>query len=154
MYFTNLSSAGEHPELPAAIRRAIAYIRATDFKALAPGEYPIEGDKLFAKVFDVTTKPVEDSLPEFHKNYVDVQFWPEGEELMGYAPNTGVNRVVRADESQDLYFADRAAGEVFIPAGAGDVMALFPSDLHRPAIQKDGPITFRKVVVKVSVELL
>lgn len=156
MILTTLSTKDLYNKYPAAVMRAIAYLKAnaTAIPVMTPGKYPIEGEAMFAKVFDVTTLAVADTHPELHKKYVDVQYWATGEELMGYAPNTGGTVVLQADEVEDLYFLQDVPNEVFLPAHSGDVMVLFPEDIHRPAIRKDAPVCCRKVVVKVSVDLL
>lgn len=154
MFLTNICVPAAQPQHPDAIQQAIEYLKAHDFLKMEPGEYPILGRQMFAKVFDVTSQRLQNTRPELHKQYVDVQFWPEGEELMGYAPNSGNAQVVETDEENDLYFLAGAENECFIPARQGDVMVLFPDDIHRPAVQKNGLCSYRKVVVKVSVDLL
>ena len=156
MILTTLSTKNVYNKYPAAIMRAIAYLRenAAKIPTMEVGDYPIEGNKMFAKVFDVETQKIEDTHPEIHRKYIDVQYWANGEELMGYAPNTGSVNVCDAREENDLYFLTDAPNEVFLPAHEGDVMVLFPEDIHRPAIRRSNAVTCRKVVVKVSVELL
>lgn len=139
---------------PEAVRRAVEYIKSSDFTVMEPGEYPIDGDLIYAKVFDLTSKEVKDTKPEVHKNYIDVQFWVSGEEMMGFAPKKADYPVVEAHEEQDLYFLGDVKDETFIKAVEGDYMVFFPNDIHRPGTVVDGPVTYRKVVVKVSVDML
>lgn len=139
---------------PEAVRRAVEYIRSSDFTVMEPGEYPIDGDLIYAKVFDLTSKEVKDTKPEVHKNYIDVQFWVSGEEMMGFTPKKADYPVVEAHEEQDLYFLGDVKDETFIKAVEGDYMVFFPNDIHRPGTVVDGPVTYRKVVVKVSVDML
>ena len=89
---------------PEAVRRAVEYVMSHDFMVMEPGVYPIDGDRIYAKVFDLTSKEVKDTKPEVHKKYIDVQFWVSGEEMMGFAPKKADYPVVEANEEQDLYF--------------------------------------------------
>ena len=139
---------------PKSIQTAVEYVKSHDFTTMEPGEYPIDGDKIYAKVFDLTSKEIKDTMPEIHKKYIDVQFWVSGQEMMGYAPKKADYPVLEAHEDQDLYFLGNVPDEIFIKAIQGDYMVFFPSDVHRPGTVVAGAETYRKVVVKVSVDTL
>ena len=139
---------------PEAIKRAIEYLKGHNFMEMEPGEYPIDGKKMFAKVFDAIPQIIEETHPELHKEYADVHFWQEGNEWMGYAINRGNAEVIQEDVESDLYFTQNIEEERFIPAGQGDVIVFFPGEIHRPAIKRDRESAYRKVVIKVSAELL
>ena len=87
---------------PKSIQTAVEYVKSHDFTTMEPGEYPIDGDKIYAKVFDLTSKEIKDTMPEIHKKYIDVQFWVSGQEMMGYAPKKADYPVLEAHEDQDL----------------------------------------------------
>lgn len=156
MIITSLQATQYKSRYPNAILRAIAWLNENKSKIgeMEPGKYCIEGEEMFAKVFDVETKKVEETKPEFHKKYIDVQYWQEGEELMGYAPFAENIRICEENDDEDIYFLEKAEGEVFLPAHKGDIMVLFPEDIHRPAISKNTAVKCRKVVIKVSLSLL
>ncbi len=156
MIITSINAKTTYAQYPKAIIRAIDWLKENKDNILdmMPGDYDVEGKKMFAKVFDVTTQNVEDTHPEIHKQYIDVQYWASGKELMGYAPKTGDVNIIEANNDNDLYFLDSASNEIFIPLGKDDVAVFFPEDIHRPAITKDVATTCRKVVMKVSVELI
>ena len=57
--------------------------------------------------------------------------------------------------SKLLYLYDDVKNEFFIHATEGCYAVFFPNDAHRPGVCVDGkPLDYRKVVVKVSVDLL
>ena len=154
MIFSSFDTADKIAYYPEAIRKALDYVRNTDIKALEPGDYPIDGDRIFAKIFDLTTKPVSETHPEIHKKYIDVQFWPEGCERFGNTPYHGDGNIIQGDDAQDLYFLESVEDESFVTAKPGCFAVFFPWDAHRPGTVLDGPITFRKCVVKVSVDMI
>lgn len=156
MILTNINAINIYPKFPDAIVRAINYLKENkdNILGMEPGDYEIEGKAMFAKVFDVVTQQVENTKPEIHKEYIDIQYWASGNELMGYAPNYDNNIIVDSQIQNDLYFLKDVQQEIFIPASTGDIMVLFPEDIHRPAIRKDNAVTCRKVVIKVSVTLV
>ena len=53
--------------LPAAIERALEFLRTTDFHALAPGVVEIDGQNIFAQVIDLTTRDAAENRPEIHR---------------------------------------------------------------------------------------
>ena len=154
MIFSSLKTHDGFQAYPAAIRRALEYVKSTDVEALEPGDYPIDGEMLYAKVFDLTTLPVEETHPEIHHNYIDVQYWPSGSERFGIAPYLGGGKVVEAREAADTYFLESVPDESFVTARPGCFAVFFPWDAHRPGTVLDGPATFRKCVVKVHMDLL
>ena len=154
MIYSSIHANDDWSKYPAAIQRALTYVTTTDVASLAPADYPIEGDKMYAKVFDNTSKSVSESHPELHKKYIDVQFFVTGGELMGIYPKKKDYEVVEVHEDQDLYFLGEVEGEQFLRMEPGDYIILFPNDVHRPGIAEKEPQTYRKVVVKVSMDLL
>ena len=156
MIFSSIHAHDDLRRYPAAIRKAIEYAANTDFSRLEDGRQPIDGEKMYANLFHLTSKPLEETHLELHRNYVDVQFWISGEELCGVAPYTGKEKCIdqtRADE--DLYFYEDFENEFFLHATQGCYAVFFPNDAHRPGVCVNGqPLDYRKVVVKVHVDLL
>lgn len=154
MIYSSIYANDDVKKYPEAIQKAIEYCKTTDIAALEPGTYPIEGDLIYAKVFDNTSKPVAETHSEYHNNYVDVQFFVTGGELMGYAPKKCEVELCGQNPDDDVYFTDQVEGEQFIKLIPGDYIMLFPNDLHRPGVAEAEPQTYRKAVVKVAVSLL
>lgn len=155
MVFSNLSVDAADKVYPEAIRKALSYLRSVDFEKLPDGEHPILGRLMYAKVFHLQTKPVQDTHPELHREYIDVQYWISGKEKFGIAPCTEEGREIDSDITEDVYFYKEAAKENFILAEAGDYAVFYPWDYHRPGTwAKDKPEECRKAVVKVSMKLL
>ena len=155
MIFSSIYANNNLNHYPGAIRRAITYLMETDFSAMEDGVYEIDGRRMFAQLFTHTSKPVEACKPELHRKYLDVQFWLSGEELFGIAPSNGVGTCTEEIDERDLYFYDGVANESFVHATKGCFAVFFPNDVHRPGVCIDGKaLTYRKVVVKVSLDLL
>lgn len=139
---------------PNSLQEALRYIQAHDFTKMDEGKYPIDGDRIYAKVFDLTSKSIAETHPEVHKQYIDVQFWVTGREKIGYAPLKADYRVLEAHTDQDLYFLDTIEDETLMDAVQGDYMIFFPNDIHRPGVTDAEPLHYRKVVVKVHIDTL
>ena len=95
MIFSSVQSKEDLVRCPQAIQKAVLYAMQTDFDALEDGRQEIDGDRMFANLFHLTSRPAEKVSPEGHKEYADVQFWLSGEEWCGVAPRTGKEVCVR-----------------------------------------------------------
>ena len=155
MIFSKLNGTDTLESYPAAIRRALEFLRTADLMAMAPGSYPLDGDKMFANLMDMTTHGFEGSHPEVHKRYIDLMYWPEGGEKIGVAPYLGTEPVFESRPENDIALLESVEHESFLVAAAGCFGIFFPWDAHRPALMLgDAPATSRKCVVKISMELL
>ena len=140
MILQNITSIEDISKYPAPLARALEYLKNTDFSTLEDGEYEIQGR-------DITH-------PEYHVDYIDVQYWIEGGELMGWCPRRKMDYDLVSGEG-DLYLLRHTQDdEILIPCHQGDFCILMPGDIHRPAIARSGVGEYRKVVIKVRSSLL
>ena len=154
MIFSSIYANDDLKKYPEAIQKAVTYLKETDFDNLPDGVYEIDGKMMYAQVFTFTSRAASEGKPELHKKYLDVQFWPCGEELFGVAPIHGVGNCIEEILERDLYFYDGVANESFVHATKGCYAVFFTNDVHRPGCVVDQPLTYRKVVVKVHTDLI
>ena len=140
---------------PAAIEKALEFLRTTDFSKLAPGVVEIDGRNIFAQVLDLTTREPHENRPEVHRRYLDIQFLASGEEKIGIAIDTGNNEISESLlEQRDIIFYHNSENESFIEMIPGSYAIFFPQDVHRPACIKNKETAIRKIVVKVAISEL
>ncbi len=154
MIFSKLEVLSTYSHYPKSIIKALEYIKTVDFEKMEVGDHEIDGTRIFAKVFDLTTKPISETYPEVHKNYIDLQYWQSGEEIFGIAPYLGNEKVIDGREKDDLYFLEKVENESFVTATAGCFAVFFPWDAHRPGTILNEAKTFRKCVIKIHVDTL
>lgn len=141
--------------MPAVIASALDYLRKTDFTQLEAGRYPIDGEHVFALVQDPMTQSWESGLPEFHARYIDIQCVLEGEEGIGYAPaNTGLSKITDQLAERDIAFVAQQDNESRLLLTPGMFAIFLPGELHRPCRAPNAPMRIKKVVIKISVDLL
>lgn len=101
--------------LPAAIEKALDFLRATDFNALEPGVVEIDGKNIYTQIIDLTTREAVVNRPEVHRRYIDIQFLAWGEEKIGIAIDTGNNKVSESLlEQRNIIFYHDSEHESFI----------------------------------------
>lgn len=154
MIFSSIYANENMNRYPKAIQTAIEYLKANDFVKMEAGVYEIQGKEIYAQVFDAETGAADTKRPEIHEKYIDVQFLASGKERLGFTPDTGAYEVDERFEERDLIFYKSVEHENFVDSVPGCYCVFFPEDVHRPAVASGEPMTVRKVVVKVSVDLL
>jgi biofilm protein TabA len=148
MIFDVLANTDRYAGLHPLFARAFAFLRETDFAAMPPGRYPLEGDTLFAIVEEAEGRTRDAAQLECHRKYIDIQFVLSGLDEMGWKPLVECREpaVEYSDKRDIAFFRDAPAAWVAVPLGAYCVF--FPEDAHAPLVG-EGPI--RKVVIKVAV---
>lgn len=154
MIFTSIHSIDDHKAYPEVIQKMIQYLKENDITKMDPGVYELQGKDLYVQVFDAKTAPVEETRPESHNDYLDIQFLATGEEKLGFTPNTGKYEVDEHIVERDLIFYKSVENEGFIQAVPGCISVFFPCDVHRPAVAVNEPMTVRKAVIKVRTTLI
>ena len=63
MIFSSIHAKQQSVMLPTAVEKALDFLKAHDFTKMEPGRYAIQGDDIYAQVFDAETKPAESTAP-------------------------------------------------------------------------------------------
>ncbi|MCF0156224.1 MAG: YhcH/YjgK/YiaL family protein [Veillonella sp.] len=155
MIFSSLDVDYTKMGYPAAIVRALDFLKNTNLHALEPGSYELEPNrKMYVNIDEVHTRVWEDTKPESHKDYIDIQYMVSGEEDQGFF-TIREEEPVESHVDRDLYFYEPTSeDEGLIHLAEGNFTVFFPQDAHRPLVATVAPILIRKAVVKVHVSLL
>lgn len=141
--------------LPAALVRGLEYLRDTDFSRLEPGRYEIDGTAIFALVQEYHPVPKEGKSPEAHRKYLDIQYVYRGCEILCYSLENRASEVLEDRlAGEDLLIFKTVQNEMDLILAQGMYTILFPQDIHRPGCRHGEGGRVKKVVVKVSRDLL
>jgi len=138
-----------------ALVRGLEYLSKTDFSKVEAGRYEIEGAAFFALVQEYRTLPKGEKKPEAHRKYVDIQYIAQGTEIIGYGLENPVNGVSedRLAEKDVLNYKS-VQNEMDLILTQGMYAILFPQDVHRPGCHYGEGGNVKKVVLKISKDLL
>lgn len=155
MQFGNVKNLDNLSIYPEVVQRAIKHLKETNFSAKEAGSYEVDGKKLYIQVVDTETGSIEERQAEIHRKYIDIHYSLEGNEAIGFAVDSGKNKV-KEDllEERDILFYEAAENENFIKMVPGSFAVFYPTDVHRPNCNETEAKKIRKVIAKVSVELL
>ena len=149
MLIDHLQNADRYAPLHSGFAGGFAFLRRADLAQLPEGRHEIDGDRVFAIVSRGQGQGRQQSLPEAHRRYIDIQFVIGGEDCIGWMPISDCQRVSsRYDAEKDLaLFSDRPA--TWLAVSPGTFAVFYPEDAHAP-LAADGPV--HKTVVKVAVD--
>ena len=132
------------------------FIKNTDLKAIfaqvSPGNkktVEIDGKDVYAIFQEYDTKLHENAKLEGHRNYIDVQYIYEGEEIIGYCDIADIEAEPDYNAEKDIFFCkSKKLSHVIV--GQGEAAILFPEDLHAPCMCIGEPKRAKKIVFKVK----
>ena len=129
--------------------KAFAFLNRKDLDTLAPGNYPLDGKKVYAIVSTYDSKDMDKTKWESHRKYIDLQYVISGKEKIGVAPVSQAKVTEAYDEAKDIAHYE-SAGKYYV-AEPGTFFLFFPQETHRPGIKVDSGVPVRKLVIKISV---
>lgn len=133
------------PIIPGLEEAMKAVAEITDW---TPRTIPLSGSNKIL-VQEGVTKSAEGKLCEAHREYLDIQYLVEGEEVVGWAPLETLTLDGEFNTAKDkgMY-----AGPVdYMRIGTGYCYVVYPEDAHMPGVHLDAPHSIRKLVVKLKV---
>ncbi len=126
-----------------------AFLRDADTKTLEAGKHNIIDGKVWVNVLEYTPKDAEHTKIESHRNFIDLQWTFEGEELMGLAGNVTPTGEYDPVKDKTNYTTDEEIA--YSPAPADRFFLYFPKDMHQPSVAASEPAKpSRKVVGKIE----
>lgn len=138
---------GLHPEMKKAFE-AVKEAQRQDFSV---GKYPIDGEKVFLKVQEYSSKKPEDGKFENHIKYIDIQYVIDGEEKILVADCEHLERTVPYSAEKEVEFTVTPPCVSETVLHAGEFAILYPGEAHCPGLAVDGqPKTVHKILVKIA----
>ena len=150
MIFDNLSNCAQYYNLK-GLKEGFEFLKNTDLKSLKDGRYEIVGNRVFANVQTLNTKPKEEKKWEVHRKYIDIQYVIDGFECMGSGFLEDFKTVKEQyNNEKDVEFLD---GEKFsyLNVAKGNFVVFYPNDVHAPMLAVNQPETIKKVIVKIAI---
>ncbi len=150
MIFDHIDKAASYQGLGPLFDQAFAYLK--NFSHQTPdGRYALEGDRLFALVQSVQTKPAADGVYESHETYADIHFVFQGEEVIYQSPLSRLNPRGEFNAKDDYLLYD-GVDESALHLREGYFALLLPQDGHKTGCQAEAASAIRKVVIKLRLK--
>ena len=144
----DLNRADVYFNISPKIKAAFEWLRTNDIKNLPDGRYEIS-DKMYANIQSYFTK--ENALYEAHRNYIDIQYMINGEEVAGVTDYANCTTLEEYDKNKDIEFLKCNSDEEFYKIKENEFFIFFPHDAHKPSLKVFNISPVKKVVVKVDI---
>lgn len=149
MILDKIENADLYKNIHPGVKKALNYIKNTNFNDLPMGKHEIEGNDLFVIFKEYQTKQVDGNLLESHLKYIDVQYIVDGVEQMGITMHTGQEPEKKYDTIDDYMLFDEPYDIITVAKGMFAIF--FPDDIHMPDITTGVPSQVKKAVIKVKI---
>lgn len=147
MIITTLDCASRYEALHPLFHTLFEYIRQHDLLHTELGRITVKGDDLFINNVAPQTTPVEQSVLEMHRSYIDVHVVLEGEETFGWLDLSDVKTFSKPYSAEGDCALSTNPSQNFVTLHPGQIAIVWPEDAHAPAL---GPGPLRKLICKVK----
>ena len=130
--------------------KAAAFLTKSDPAGLALGRHEIDGDNVYATVFEYDSVPWEEAAYESHKLYTDIQFVAKGTEIMTFALESELEPSDAYNAEKDVQHFSNSNPGARVTVKAGEYMIFKPGEGHKSKGMVGKPSPMKKVVVKIK----
>ncbi len=148
MILDSLKSFEKYQTLQEGFDKVYQFIRKNSLYNLEPGEYEIDGKRVYCTVLEGELKDVEDAKLEIHDSYIDIHVLLEGSETIGIKDRSKCSTDnTKYQEADDVAYLEEEP-ENYVVMGPGNLAVIFPADAHAVLL---GNGSCKKAVFKVHV---
>ena len=153
MIYTNLKDTLQNKNVAKKVQECIEYTNRNleELKKLDGGAYDIDlGIKMHVNAYETGTE--EDKIMETHLKNLDVQIMLCGEEYVAFNISNNM-KVEKTEEEKDLViYSGNVLFNVLLKEG--DILILYPNDVHMPGLKVKESKKIKKLVFKVPLKEL
>ena len=135
-----------HPKM----KQAFDFLERCFQKPIAPGRYEIDGEDVYAIVFQYVPQEKETPRYETHNAYIDIQCMAAGSEFQWYLPRADLPADVPNQPEKDITFYPFTGDGSRLHLKAGDFAVYFPQDAHLPGMADGTTDACIRIVVKIK----
>ncbi len=152
MIFDSLTNAKQYKGLHAGVDRLLEEMKKVTAQAYPQNTLYLDGNNLYMMFGCYETHPRQEAVAEAHRQYIDVMYMVEGEELIYVKHTENLQNITKEYNLEiDALLGGLDADAMPILLKAGSFVVLFPQDAHSPACVVDSPMTVKKIVGKVRI---
>ena len=153
MIVGELLSISTQATLTSRLVQALNFLSSAQLADLPDGRIEIDGSQVYAILSTYHPQPMVETIEvEGHRQYIDLQYIAQAEELIGWVPESSVPKKSLYDFEKDSWFGYLPASDLsWIRLTRGMGMLLYPGDGHATQYILGEPSLVRKVVVKIAV---
>lgn len=149
MIYGNIKNTEEYKFLNIDLQKCFEYIKNNDLKNLEKGSYEICGNDLFVNIVEYETTTEDKRFWEAHKNYLDLHFMLDGEELINVNFIDNMKQIEFVEKDDFLSLEGNKKSSILLEEG--DFLICYPNDAHMTAIKVSDSKKIKKAIFKVKI---
>jgi len=151
MIIDNLDNINFYKGLSKHIDTALDFLINTEnLETIAAGKHEIDGENVFALVFDYDTHDEFEDKWEAHRTYFDLQYIVSGQEKIAISHIDDMETVTDYHDEGDYQLFKGNGPKITLKKN--DFIILAPKDVHQPGIHElTTPGKVRKIVLKALI---
>lgn len=149
MIFDCIEHIPTYLNLQPNLKIAFEYILSNDLSQLPLGRTDILNKKVFVSVNEYSTRTIEETKWESHREYIDIQLLLSGQEKIGFSPINKLFLWYDYDQEKDIIFY-KGTGD-YLTLNPKRFVVFFPQDGHQPGILVERSELVKKLVFKVHI---
>ena len=149
MIYGNIKNTEEYKFLNTDLQKCFEYIKNNDLKNLEKGSYEICGNDLFVNIVEYETTTEDKRFWEAHKNYLDLHFMLDGEEIINVNFIDNMKQIEFVEKDDFLSLEGNKKSSILLEEG--DFLICYPNDAHMTAIKVSDSKKIKKAIFKVKI---
>ena len=125
------------------------YVLTQKHDLFQKGKFEIDGDNFFGIGIEYETKAEKECLWESHREYVDIHYILEGEEIVSISDIAEMTNTTAYDSTND-YQLFEGIKQQDIVLKKDYVLVLFPNECHQTGVQYKEVSLVKKIVFKLA----
>lgn len=148
MIIDTLENLEKYVSLNPLFKEVIDFLKENELGSLEPGKHFIKEKDVFVNVQMAKGKTKEETVMEYHKEYIDIQIPLSAEETFGYIPTCALPEA-EFNVEKDIAKVPNVPGQSYVTCSPNMFAMFFPQDGHAPCISKEAEL--KKAIFKVKV---
>ena len=149
MIYTTHQQLCRYKGISPQLDTALHWLHTHPLSQLVPGRNEIDGDAVFVNRFDYETVSPQQAVWEGHEQYADIHVLLSGCERIGVSDAADLTVTSRNPEEDFVGFEGPVTN--WLSMQPGQVLIVFPEDVHMVKVQLDGECQVQKAVFKVRI---
>lgn len=149
MIYTKMDRLERYYGICDALDTAIRHLLSADLSVLHKGRNEVSGEDVYINRFGYDTMTPEEAIWEGHADYGDMHVVLEGHEKIGVSDAARLNVTTRKPEEDFIGYEGPV--ESWSPMAVGDILIVFPEDVHLVKVTDGEASHVEKAVYKFKV---
>lgn len=149
MIYTKIDRLERYLGICDSLDIAIRHVMTADLQALNRGRNEVSGNEMFINRLSYETIPEESAAWEGHGVYGDLHVLIEGHEKIGVTDASQLKQICHKVE--DDFIGYEGPVQTWCPMDKGDVLIVFPEDIHMVKVTNGEPCHVERAVYKFKV---